>query len=299
MAEPIVILHLSDLHFGENSRFSKKDPKDLGDELGQAVEEEAKRRKFAEKPDLVIVTGDIAQKALPSEYKQALGFFDGLVGRMGLDRERFVFLPGNHDVSWSACKRVEASLEGEEITEDQLKPTMDKEKFGPFEKFKSHFFDGAHLSPPTPLARGAFVHDFSDLRVSVAALNSCEEETHESHVGEFSREQAESLMRHWSTSPADGWIKIAAIHHNPDSPPTKVVDEYRQILKKVRSRKSADKDAIDHYLADLQGFQGRDRLLAISNDRKVQLILHGHQHADARRFWPWEGDEHVGGYPTS
>ena len=139
MPEPIVILHLSDLHFGKNSRFADEDHKDLGARLGKAVGEKAKRRDFKKKPDLVIITGDVAQQALPSEYKNALEFFDGLVGQMGLDRQRFVFVPGNHDVSWHKCIQVEAALAGEDYDSEELKPDMHLEKFVPFEKFKKEF----------------------------------------------------------------------------------------------------------------------------------------------------------------
>ena len=289
MTEPIVLLHLSDLHFGKNSRFAHEDHKEFGAGLGQAVQEEAERRGFKKKPDLVIVTGDVAQQALPSEYKNAIEFFGGLVGQTGVDRERFVFLPGNHDVAWNKCIQVQVALEGEDITEDQLEPTMEKEKFAPFEKFKKDFLDGDPTAPPTPLACGAFVYDFRDLRVSVAALNSCEEETHKKHGGELSSQQAQALMDHWSTTPVDAWIKIAAIHHNPGDPPQEVVEEYREFLKNVKKKKGLSTELINHFLADVAGFNGKKYLKELCKGRQVQLVLHGHQHEDAHESWPWSG----------
>ncbi len=71
MAESVVILHLSELHFGENGRFSGLDPKDLGKQLGEAVTAELGKREGGAKVSLVVVTGDIAQTAKPGEYETA------------------------------------------------------------------------------------------------------------------------------------------------------------------------------------------------------------------------------------
>ena len=68
MAQPIVLLHMSDLHFGPNSRFDGLNHKDLGQYLAQAIQAEAECRNLKAKPDLVIVTGDVAQAAKPKEY---------------------------------------------------------------------------------------------------------------------------------------------------------------------------------------------------------------------------------------
>ena len=39
----LVILHLSDLHFGDKSRFAAHDPKDLASKCARDFEEECKR----------------------------------------------------------------------------------------------------------------------------------------------------------------------------------------------------------------------------------------------------------------
>ena len=140
------------------------------------------------------------------------------------------------------------------------------------------------------------MHDFPELRVSVAALNSCEKETHkpEDHIGVFSKEQARALMTHWSEESTDAWIKIAAIHHNPVAPTSAVVNEWRTFLAKSKNREHVSEDLAERFLTDLAGFNGCNFLRNVSNDREVQLILHGHQHADARVPWPWEGSGRSG-----
>lgn len=87
---PIIkILHLSDFHFREGTRWDS-DPmlQSLTDEL--AV--------HGSRPDLVCVTGDIAFSGKAEEYKLADGWFKNLANRLGLAPQDFLFVAGNHDV---------------------------------------------------------------------------------------------------------------------------------------------------------------------------------------------------------
>lgn len=70
------LAHLSDLHFGT-------------DAPGLAVVLADRLRRIA--PDLVIVSGDLTQRARPSQFRAARAFLDGL----GLP---WLAVPGNHDI---------------------------------------------------------------------------------------------------------------------------------------------------------------------------------------------------------
>ena len=73
------ILHLSDLHFGAH------DPV-----LVDAVE----RRIDAEKPDLVVISGDFTQRARTEQFEEACAF----LGRIRDKGHEVLAVPGNHDV---------------------------------------------------------------------------------------------------------------------------------------------------------------------------------------------------------
>ena len=73
------IIHLSDLHFGTH------DPR-----LVDAVEEQVN----ADEPDLVVISGDLTQRATTEQFKEACGFLDRLRDA-GHD---VLAVPGNHDV---------------------------------------------------------------------------------------------------------------------------------------------------------------------------------------------------------
>lgn len=71
------ILHISDVHFG---------PKHLP-ERSQAVLQLARERR----PDLVVVSGDLTQRAKPAQFRDARAFVDALPAPA-------LAVPGNHDV---------------------------------------------------------------------------------------------------------------------------------------------------------------------------------------------------------
>jgi len=71
-----VIAHLSDLHFG------KIDPELL---------EPLRRQLFELKPDLVVVSGDLTQRAKPGQFREARAYLDTLPKPQ-------IVVPGNHDV---------------------------------------------------------------------------------------------------------------------------------------------------------------------------------------------------------
>ena len=71
------LLHVSDVHFG---------PRHLP-ELAQAVGELVAR----ERPDVVVVSGDLTQRAKPRQFRAARVWIDALASPA-------VYVPGNHDV---------------------------------------------------------------------------------------------------------------------------------------------------------------------------------------------------------
>ena len=71
-----VVAHLSDLHFGRVER---------------ATLEPLRRRVIELAPDLVVISGDLTQRARPQQFREARAFLDSLPGPQ-------IVVPGNHDV---------------------------------------------------------------------------------------------------------------------------------------------------------------------------------------------------------
>lgn len=288
--EPLLILHLSDLHFGEHSRFKELKPEELGKRLHEDVKYELNRRGIKIPVSLVVVTGDVAQTARPKEYEQAKNFLASLSEGLKLDPQRFVFVPGNHDVSWAMCKMLE-----EVYDENELRRRIDEKKFQFFDEFLKQFYEIPRSSLyGNLLAHSVFVYNFKELTLSVAALNSCEVESHrkEDHWGLLSKEQAQALMNYWKEDEIRSWLKVVAIHHNPVAMVPENVDDYlKELMKKWKESTknvSLTEDLLQRFAADTMGLKGREYLQVLSKDCEVQLVLHGHHHAAEQQPWSWE-----------
>jgi len=96
------IAHLSDLHFGR---------------VEPAVLEALRRRLKALAPDVVVVSGDLTQRARPREFREARAFLDGLPWPQ-------VVVPGNHDVPlYNVLARLLSPLgRYQRIVSDELEP---------------------------------------------------------------------------------------------------------------------------------------------------------------------------------
>src|SRR5262245_57651857 len=89
------ILHLSDLHVTEPGQSLD----DVWLHPGQAIGT-LHPRPF----DFVVVSGDLTQRASKHEYDDLLRFAETKLLPLvpGQNRARIIFVPGNHDVDWSA-----------------------------------------------------------------------------------------------------------------------------------------------------------------------------------------------------
>ena len=104
---PLTLLHLSDLHLSDSRSL---DANPLLDELRGFLRQQPT-------PDLILVTGDIAQSGTSSDYSHARDFFEKLLIDLGAAKTQIHFVPGNHDVD-----RTRISL-GSESLHDRLRDT--------------------------------------------------------------------------------------------------------------------------------------------------------------------------------
>ena len=114
--DAITLLHLSDPQFGKNHVFGRLDARSrpgcdlaydmllarLGEDLAGL------KRDFQLQPDIVAVTGDLAEWAKEEEFAQAGKFLVGLADLLGIkppERHRIAIIPGNHDVNRAGARR--------------------------------------------------------------------------------------------------------------------------------------------------------------------------------------------------
>jgi len=91
-----LFVHLSDIHFDAATN-TVKGPNRLVreallDDLALAAQQ------IGRKPDAVLVTGDIAFSGRTEQYEQARVFLASVTDRLGIEPEKVLAIPGNHDV---------------------------------------------------------------------------------------------------------------------------------------------------------------------------------------------------------
>jgi 3',5'-cyclic AMP phosphodiesterase CpdA len=234
----VTVLHISDTQFGQYHRFGSGVEslgshliRDLRDLVGGAVPP----------IDLIVLSGDIAERGLWSEFQQALAFLDDLLAFTALPRDRVVVVPGNHDVNWGKSKAYFADCESEE--REPREPFTRKWRF--YQQFVAQLHGEAAFTEEQPYR----LHRFDDLRLVVAALNSTWRESHrdEDHYGYCGREQLswfEDQLRDLTDV-----ARIGVVHHN------------------ARRRATADNENLRD-ADDLENILGPH----------LDLLLHGHTH---------------------
>lgn len=215
-SRPITLLHISDPQFGKNHRFAQQDLSGWDapfDTLLARLQEDLKKLQEDHdlKPDLLVVTGDLAEWGRKSEFEDALGFIQGLCTFLDLPPRRVAIIPGNHDINRKLCESYFVECEGEE-----LEPAF---PFWPKWRHYAWFFQefyrntpGAEFTEELPWS----FFEMPDLKVVVAGLNSTMQESHreEDHYGRVGEKQFQWFRAKLEAYRQMGWLRIGAIHHN-------------------------------------------------------------------------------------
>jgi WD40 repeat protein/3',5'-cyclic AMP phosphodiesterase CpdA len=254
--EPVTILHLSDTQLGSRHRFGAgglttgdRTHDTLAARLLEDLRGLAERDRI--RPDLLVLSGDLAEQARPSEFRQFRDLLTGLAGGLGLPPGRVAMVPGNHDVSWGMCRAYFAECEAEE--RDPAPPYWPKWK--PYLDLVNDFY-GVEAQA-FPVDRPWTLFPMPELKLVVAGLNSTIAETHQVHHGYLGEEQLRWFARQLRDYQAQGWLRVGVLHHNPVRGP-----------------------ADDAHLHDADQFA---RVLVPS----LNLVLHGHTHrAELFRLGP-------------
>jgi 3',5'-cyclic AMP phosphodiesterase CpdA len=112
-APSVTIPRISGTQFGQCHRFDSPDSNSLAAYLVRDLKQLVNRD--VPSIDLVALSGDIAEKGLKGEHRQALPLIKEILGHTGIGAERVVMAPGNHDVNWALSEAHFADCRGDEI----------------------------------------------------------------------------------------------------------------------------------------------------------------------------------------
>jgi 3',5'-cyclic AMP phosphodiesterase CpdA/ActR/RegA family two-component response regulator len=236
----VSILHLSDLHFGEYHRFylDRNYPARDAPSLQKALIAGLEVNRIS--PDIIVVSGDLAEKGDFAEFEQARTFLTALAEHFKLTPNRFIMVPGNHDVRWS-----------EDGRRDQMT------EYGGFYEL----WYGKSSAPQSPFTRVELYRFHDRPNVAIVGFDSCVIENPKTagvgYIGTSQLRSALDDLKHQINESAD-CIKIAVLHHHL------VPVTYLEQLPGDKKNFSLVVDAT--------------RVLARLQEEGFCLVLHGHQH---------------------
>jgi 3',5'-cyclic AMP phosphodiesterase CpdA len=218
----ITWLHLSDLHFRADELHAWNEDivlRALLRDVRECMEGDEGLR-----PDLVVVTGDVAFSGKPQEYDLARAFLDDLLAVTTLGKDRLFLVPGNHDVDRGRISRgargIAASLTDRGSANAVLADAGDRglmlARFHGYREFVNGYL-GPHLTFGDEALDGEGYFYVRNLklagqRIAVLGLNSAwlaqggDEDRGRLALGE-------RQMRAALDAAADADLRIAAMHH--------------------------------------------------------------------------------------
>ena len=216
-AEPLArrVLHLSDLHFGTPDQATIAYSQLAADLRQQGVE----------RLDVLVVSGDLVNRATAAEYAAAGLFIEQVRSGFGLRAHGIVLVPGNHDVSWtlgdSAYKLMKRSQHLGEIVPGtyfehtpEIIEVRDEASYGQRFASLSELYEKVK-GEPYPLASDeqATIALLPDAGLCILGLNSAWEI--DRHFPDRASLHIEALARALQRlpAPATGELRIAVFHH--------------------------------------------------------------------------------------
>lgn len=249
----ITVLHLSDLQFGRYHLFGGNGltTQDAAfDSLFHRLHDDLAllEREQGLRPDLAVVSGDLAEWGLASEYERVHEFLVALSEGVELPRSRIAIVPGNHDVNRKACEAYFTESESEE--RDPVRPYWPKWRH--FSRVFEQFYSDApsvSFTPDQPWT----LFEIPELSVVIAGLNSTMAESHldADHYGWLGEAQIRWFADKLAGYRDRGWLRLGVVHHNA-----------------VRGAELDDENLRD--TDDLDRYLGRGQV--------INMLLHGHTH---------------------
>ena len=141
MADKIIILHLSDLHFGIEPS-SKIAPTAIA-QRKNTLDELLKKLSGIEaewSPGFVVISGDIGWKGKKEDYIEAKAWIDRLLAQLKLTPNELILCPGNHDIDRDRTKGMNPPSFPQDA-DDWLKIENLDNFVRPFEAFSTFYDD--------------------------------------------------------------------------------------------------------------------------------------------------------------
>ena len=231
----IHVLHLSDLHLGDESFASvcrTQLETDLIKELG------------IRRIEYLVISGDVANRSTEKEYEAAFAMVDGLMKRLGLDASRVVIVPGNHDLNWDLSEAAYSFVPKRKLptplAEDRYIPAGEAGALlrddalycQRFANFNIYFYQRVYGGQDYPLDYAdqfLFVERPEDRFLFLGLNSSWQLDHHFSTRAGICMPALSRAFDRLQDGKYDGWLKVAVWHH-PVTGKHPMNDEFIQLL---------------------------------------------------------------------
>lgn len=163
-------IHLSDLHLGKRvNGFSMiEDQRHISEQILWIVEEE--------RPDAVLIAGDVYDRPIPSV--EAMGLFDDLLNRLVRAQVQVFIISGNHDsperLAFAAELIEHSGIHIAPVYDGTMRPVSVKDRYGAVNIYMLPFLRPAHVRSAFPKEE---IGSYTDaVRTAVAHMDVREEE---------------------------------------------------------------------------------------------------------------------------
>lgn len=225
--KPVNIVHISDFHYDSTLIGNQKEEqitrfKELIKTL--QIENEASTI------DLIIFTGDIANKCPSNDFDDCLPIVQELVLKTTNNYSKILMIPGNHDIEWEDFANSKISSRPSMAFYNFIKKLYNQDEevlsyligFNP----KNETFDDHYL--PDSLS---WSKNFPSLNLEILGLNSVTTTAKLKGQGLISNGTKQFIIKQWSSPPLSNRVRIALLHHNILPPfSTNTLDESENIV---------------------------------------------------------------------
>lgn len=223
--------------------------------------------------EYLVISGGIADKSTPEEYKAAFELVDGLAKRFGLDHGRIVIVPGNHDLSWDISadsynyvpqhklpgKLTDEYIPAEGVGALHRDSALYSQRFA---HFNAHFYKkiyGGGTQYPMEYDDQAILQMMTNDRIVFLALNSSWNIDHHYRTrASINMEALSKALDQLQDDKFNNWLKIAVWHH-PVTGQEMMRDDFLQLLTANR----------------------------------FQVCMHGHIHEAQKGFYSYDSDRGI------
>ncbi|HEX4419759.1 MAG TPA: metallophosphoesterase [Kofleriaceae bacterium] len=209
------ILHLSDLHLATKDHATVSYSQLAADLREQQIEA----------LDVLVVSGDLVNRADPEEYDAARVFLERLMSGFALSPRQVALVPGNHDVSWQLSEEAYQPhrrsryagklVPGAYIEHDGglIEVRNDDAYRKRFQPFAQLYREIKGIEYPLAYEDQGIIDDLPDLGLCILGLNSAWEIDH--HFKERAAIHPEALANALDKlgAPLPGQLRIATFHH--------------------------------------------------------------------------------------